>query len=180
MAKEFALADGEVHVVEDEQIAEAFGQVLYFNLDRPGVLWSWRFSFWMALLPAAGSVFEIKDAEVVFLHILFDAPHGPGALRDDEGVAGLHQRLAALRVFNLGGAFGNDAQLRARMAGKFKRPRPAVPHAACIFPEGWTTFRQTLVSGSPSEHVQGGRAHVPRLAPFPEKSVLCPLLLQFF
>ena len=36
--KEFALADGEVHVVEDEQIAEAFGQVLYFNLDRPGVL----------------------------------------------------------------------------------------------------------------------------------------------
>ena len=79
----------------------------------------------MALLPAAGSVFEIKDAEVVFLHILFYAPHGPGALRDDEGVAGLHQRLSALRVFNLGGAFGNDA-------------------------------------------------------PFPEKSVLCPSLLQFF
>ena len=90
----------------------------------------------MALLPAAGSVFEIKDAEVVFLHILFDAPHGPGALRDDEGVAGLHQRLAALRVFNLGGAFGNDAQLRARMAGKFKRPRPAVPHSRVHFPRG--------------------------------------------
>ena len=39
-------------------------------------------------------------------------------------------------VFNLGGAFGNDAQLRARMAGKFKRPRPAVPHSRVHFPRG--------------------------------------------
>ena len=42
--KEFALADGEVHVVEDEQI-EAPGQVLYFNLDGRASQWSWRFSF---------------------------------------------------------------------------------------------------------------------------------------
>ena len=90
----------------------------------------------MALLPAAGSGLEIKDTEVVFLHILSDAPHGPGSLRDDEGVSGFHQCLAALRVFNLGGAFGNDAQLRARMAGKFKRARPAIPYARVHFSRG--------------------------------------------
>lgn len=86
-----------------------------------------------------------------------------------------------LRIFNLGGAFGNDAQLRARMAGKFKRPRRQSHTPACIFPEGWTTFRQTLVSGSPSRTCSGPAGHMFHgLLRFPEKSVLCPLLLQFF
>lgn len=64
--------------------------------------------------------------------------------------------LAALRVFNLGGAFGNDAQLRARMAGKFKRPRPAVPHARVHFPRGMDGIPPDIGEriGRP-EHVQG-------------------------
>lgn len=65
--------------------------------------------------------------------------------------------------------------------GSSKRPRPAVPHARVHFPRGMDDIPPDIGEriGRP-EHVQGGRAHVPRPAPFPEKSVLCPSLLQFF
>lgn len=89
--------------------------------------------------------------------------------------------LAALRVFNLGGAFGNDAQLRARMAGKFKRARPAIPYARVHFPRGMGDVPPDIGERIAVQNMLGGgRAHVPRPVPFPEKSVLCPLLLQFF